>query len=232
MLPVTGISMLLVIAFTFLLEEGPPRAYALPSDGIWRLLRQDMGLVVFFVSSFLIGAAIYMSVMFDGIYMTSLGGTQGMVGFMFGLTAFSEPPTMHYSQALIRRLGGPRSLLLAYGVLLVAFVGYSFAWQPWMLLVTSAVKGLGFGLFWTGTIQQISIRAPEHLASTAQSLLNTSTFGVAPVVVSLLSGELFDIFGPRSVFIAAVVSVAGAILVLSTALLRGVFREKSSEVVE
>jgi PPP family 3-phenylpropionic acid transporter len=230
MLPTTGLVFLLVIGTASMLEEGPPRDTEASKVGMWRILRQDMGLAVLALISFLIGAAVYMSIVFDGIYMHHLGGTQGMVGFMFGLTAFSELPTLQYSHTLMRRLGGPRTLLLADGLLIVAFIGYSAAWQPWMLLVTAAIKGLGFGLFWASNVRLISERAPEHLASTVQTIVTTCTFGLAPVTMSVISGEMLDAFGPRSIFIVATCSVVGTAIVLLLALARGIFDVEPSDV--
>jgi len=224
MLPLTGLALLLVIIWASLLEEGPPRNPDAPKIGMRHILQNDMGLTVLTMTSFLIGASVYMSVVFDGIYMTHLGGTQSMIGFMFGLTAFSEPPTMHYSQALIRRFGGPQILLIACLLMVTAFVGYSLAWEPWMLLLTAAVKGLGFGLFWAGNVRLTSERSPEHLTSTVQSIVTTAAFGVAPIIVSPISGELFDAFGPRSIFFATTACTGGAALILIIALARGVFR--------
>ncbi len=224
MLPLTGLAFLFVILSAGLLEEGPPRNTDAPKPGMWHILRHDMGLTVLAMTSFLIGASIFMSVTFDGIYMIHLGGTQSMIGFMFGLTAFSEPPTMQYSQALIRRFGGPEMLLLACLLMVTAFIGYSLAWEPWMLLLTAAMKGLGFGLFWVGNVRLTSERSPEHLTSTVQSIVTTAAFGVAPVIVSPISGELFDAFGPRSIFFATTACTSGAALILIVALARGTFR--------
>jgi MFS family permease len=227
MLPITGGVILLVIGSASLLEEGPPRNTDAPKVGMWHILRQDVGLTVLTMTSFLVGASIYMSVTFDGIYMTHLGGTQGMIGFMFGLTAFSELPTMQYSQALIYRFGGPRVLLVACSIMLIAFIGYSVAWEPWMLLIMPAIKGVGFGLFWASNIRLISERAPEHLASTVQSIVTTATFGVAPVLISLIGGEMLDAFGPRSIFFATSICVAGAVSILLFALARGIFKHEA-----
>lgn len=224
MLPTTGLVFLLVIASAGLLDEGPPREADTPRVSMWHILRQDIGLLVLTMTAFLIGASIYMSVTFDGIFMTHLGGAQSMIGFMFGLTAFSEPPTMHYSQALIRRFGGPVVLLAACLLLLAAFVGYSLAWQPWMLLATAAMKGFGFGLFWAGTVRLTSERAPKHLTSTVQSIVTTAAFGVAPVMFALIAGEMFDAFGPRSIYFATSACCGMAAVILVAALARGIFR--------
>jgi MFS family permease len=227
MLPVTGLVFFcVVIVSAGLLDEGPPRNTDTPKVGMWHILRQDMGLTVLTMASFLIGASVYLSVTFDGIYMTHLGGTQSMIGFMFGLTAFSELPTMHYNPALIRRFGGPHMLIVASGVMAAAFIGYSLAWEPWMLLVTAAIKGLGFGLFWAVNIRLISERAPEHLASTVQSIVTTATFGVAPVIFSLIGGEMLDAFGPRSIFFTTSACTCGAALILLIALARGIFQRE------
>jgi len=155
--------------------------------------------------------------------MNSLGGTQVFVGLMFGVTAFSELPTMHYNMAIARRLGGPKTLLLASGLIATAFLGYTLAWQPWVLLFTAMFKGLGFGLFWVSTIRLTNERAPESWASTVQSILTASAFGLAPLIVSPLGGEIYDRFGPKAVFLGNSLLVGGAMLVFIVAIVKGVF---------
>jgi MFS family permease len=187
-----------------------------------------MGVVVLISTSFLMGASVHASIMFDGLYMNYLGGTELLVGLLFGLTAFAELPTMHYSGGIIRRLSGPKALLLAYGLFITAFVGYTLARQPWMLLLMGIVKGLGFGLFYVSTVRLLTERTPEHWASTIQSILITSAFGLAPLLASPLGGEIYDRFGPKTIFLGTSLLVAGAALILLIAIIRGVFADSTS----
>jgi PPP family 3-phenylpropionic acid transporter len=225
---IAGVSLLPVLLFASRLEEGPIdiEQQVRPSLGE---MRQDLGLVVLVVASFLVGASVHASVVFDGIYMNSLGGTQLFVGLMFGLAAFSELPTMRYREVIARHFGGPNTLLLAYGLLITAFLGYTLVWQPWMLFLTVTIKGLGFGLFFVSTVRLTSERTPESWASTVQSVITASAFGLAPLIATPLGGELYDRFGPKAVFLGGTLSVVGAALVLSVAIIGGVFAENKLE---
>jgi PPP family 3-phenylpropionic acid transporter len=224
MFVIAGIAFLPALFFASSLEEGRGEAGEQVKVSLWEI-RHDIGLVILVVASFLVGATIHLSLVFDGIYMNYLGGTQVLVGLMFGVTAFSELPAMHYSLAFIRRLGGPATLLLACSLLMLAFVGYTLAWQAWMLLVTAMIKGLGFGLFWVSTIRLTNERTPESWASTVQSILTASSFGLAPLLASPLSGELYDRFGPKAVFVCGSLLVGGSTLIFLVAIFKRVFTD-------
>ncbi|MBD3307245.1 MFS transporter [candidate division KSB3 bacterium] len=204
------------------LEEEPVTIDHQMEQSFWEL-RRDRGFVVLVITSFFIGASIYTSIMFDGIYMNALGGTQAFVGLMFGVSALSELPTMHYSDAIASRLSGPKTLLLAYSLFMLAFGGYVAAWHPAVLLPMAMIKGLGFGLFYVGTVRLVSERAPEKWASTGQSIINMSAFGLAPVIVSPVSGELYDLFGAKAIFAGGTFLGGTAALILGIAIIKGVY---------
>jgi PPP family 3-phenylpropionic acid transporter len=132
---------------------------------------------------------------------------------------------MQYRDRLARRLSGPTTLLLSYALLLTAFLGYVLAWHPQMLLCMAFVKGLGFGLFFVSVVKLINERVPENWASTVQSLLSASMFGLAPLVAAPVGGELFDRFGPKTVFIGSSLSVTIAALLLFIAMIKGLLAD-------
>ncbi|MDM8527622.1 MFS transporter [Anaerolineales bacterium HSG24] len=214
--------------FTNTLEERYTNTETQTRQGAIRKIGQDVGILILLVASFLVGAAIYNSIIYDGIYMNQLGGSQLFIGLMFGLSAFSEVPVMQYSGKLIARLGQVQALLLAYSFLIVAYCGYVWALTPTFLVLMAAVKGLGFGLFYVGTVRILSERTPPGLDSTVQAMYSVSTFGLAPLFVSLISGEIYDRFGPSTIFAFNVGSISLAMLLLTIVLWRGVFSEKTT----
>lgn len=222
---VAGLSFLgIVLFFASKLEEAPAPVEPQSRPSFWEI-RRDRGLIILIITAFFIGASMNISIVYDGIYMTTLGGTGLLIGLMFSLTAAAELPMMHYRERIVRLLSIPGTLLFAYVLFIVAFLGYALAWRPWMLLITSAIKGLGFGLFFSSAVQFISERVPESWSSTIQTIFTASMFGVAPLFAAPLGGELFDRFGPKAVFIYGSLSVIGATSILLFAIGKGIFVE-------
>lgn len=90
-------------------------------------LAQDKGLVILYVSAFLLGMALFSTFIFGGVFMSQLGGSEIHIGLLFGVSALAEVPIMRRSGAIVRRLQGPQALLLAMLTLAVALLVYSLA---------------------------------------------------------------------------------------------------------
>jgi PPP family 3-phenylpropionic acid transporter len=168
-----------------------------------RDVRRDHGLVAILVAVSLVGIAEGMYGAFSGVYLDRLGGGQFLVGALFGLSALAELPVMHYSGAIFRKLGKPVSILLAYGLVGVAFMGYGLARQPWLILAFAMLKGMGFALYFVGNVSLIDERAPESWTSTLQSLMNAASRGLAPLITTPLGGWLSDSLGLPVIFIGS-----------------------------
>lgn len=168
-----------------------------------RDVSRDHALVAILVAVFLVGIGEGMYGAFSGVYMDRLGGGQFMVGALFGLSALAELPVMHYSGAIFRTLGKPVSILLAYGCVGIAFLGYGLVRQPWLILAFAMLKGVGFALYFVGNVSLIDERAPEAWTSTLQSLMNAATRGLAPLITTPLGGWLGDAMGLPIVFVSS-----------------------------
>jgi PPP family 3-phenylpropionic acid transporter len=228
MFVIASISLFFVLFLASRLLEESPASSIRQDNPSFREIGQDGGLLILLVTSFFVGASINTSIIFDGIYMSSLGGTGALIGLMFSLAACGELPMMYYRDAIARRLSGPKTLLLSYGLFIMAFSGYALAWHPWMLLCMAMIKGLGFGLFFVSAVQFLNERVPESWASTVQSLFAASTFGLAPLIAAPLGGELYDRFGPKAVFVGGSLFVTGAALIMLVAMLKGIVTEEST----
>ncbi len=228
MFTTTGISLLLVLVLAMHLDEEPARDEKnTTKTSLWEICH-DTGLIILIGTAFFFGATINMSIVFDGIYISSLGGTKFLIGIVYSLTALGELPTMQYRDRIAKICHEPATLLLACGLLVVSFVGYFWAWQPWMLLFTAATKGLGFGLFLPTAFHFISQRVPEQWSSTVQSIFNASMFGAAPLIAAPLSGEILDRFSPRAIYACASITAVGATLLIVTALVCKIFQHETS----
>src|SRR6185295_18151269 len=115
-----GFSVMFVVAgilfmFTIFLarglhEDGPQPAQ---SRAPLRQVVADPRLRVVLLATFVLALGLGMSSTFVGIYLDGLGGGQWLVGIFSGISAASELPVMRWNERIVRRLGGPQTLLLA-----------------------------------------------------------------------------------------------------------------------
>ncbi len=188
-----------------------------------RRVRQDRGIVALLVATFLIGISESAYVIFSGVYVDRLGGGQFLVGLVFGLSALAELPTMQISGRVIRRLGHPKTLLLAYGLLACSYFGYAFTPGPGVVPFFAMLKGVGFSFYFITSVSLVDRRAPEDGAATLQSLVTAMSWGLAPLLMAPLGGWISDAMGLPTVFIMAGISALLAGAILGGAYLRGHF---------
>jgi PPP family 3-phenylpropionic acid transporter len=198
-------------------------ASATPARASARRVLGDGRLRAVLAASFVLGLGMAMTATFAGVYLDQVGGGQTLVGLVSGVTAISELPIMQRSERIIRRLGGPPTLLLAYALLGCAYCGLAWITNPVALLGVAVFQGLGFGLFLPTTVRLVAGWAPGEWATTAQSGLNAAVWGLAPLIAGPLGGLIYDGAGPQAVFLTCAGLAMGAGLVLIGAQLRGVF---------
>jgi PPP family 3-phenylpropionic acid transporter len=218
-----GLLFLPVIISAIMLEEGPPVA-----PHTRRPLKEmagDLGLIAILGATFLIQAGFQLTFTFGGIFMDDLNGSQSLMGLMFMITALMELPMMQYSDRIMNRLGGPGTLLLAYSLGMLGLLAYALAWAPWVLILASAVRGLGFGLYFVSTVRSLDNRVPEEWSSSVQGIMNAGALGLAPLIATPIAGELYDQWGAPAVFWFSAGLAGLAVVVLGWALARGLLRE-------
>jgi MFS family permease len=214
MFPVGALMLLLIIPTTARMEES--QAVHREAKFPWRILIQDRILLLLFIAALMMGAATIMF-LFYSLYLTHLGASEWMVGLLMGVIAMAEVPVMHYGDRWIRRLGGLRALLLAFGFFALSFIGGFFAWAPWVLLITGTLNGAGFGLGFVAIVVTFDQRTPDNWSASIQALLNAGMFGVAPFLSSLAYGAIFDAW-PAGVFIFSLELVLAAIAAVLAAM--------------
>jgi PPP family 3-phenylpropionic acid transporter len=153
--------------------------------------------------------------------MDKMGGSGLLIGLLLGIAAYSEIPIMLFSDRIRAKLGGIKTLLLAYGLFAFAYLGYSLATAVWVPLIFALAKGLGVGLYLTTTIRLVDERIPEEWSATAQSLMTASMMGVAILVASLVGGMVMEEWGVTAVFRLASFSIMFAMLLILIAKQRG-----------
>ena len=197
----SGLLILPVILVALLLEE-PENNTNQPkfSKAVGKV---DWGILSLTAATFLIGASQFLFYIFRGIYMDSLGGGEFLIGLAVGVSALSEFPTQQYSSKIMGYFNGTTTLLLSYGLISIGMLGFAFAEQPWILIFMSFIKGLGVGLYIVATIVIIDRHAPATKIATYQSFVYAMAYGLAPLLMGIIGGSIYDLYGGKTVFLIA-----------------------------
>ncbi len=214
MFPAVGVGYLGVSLIALRMEEG--EAVMRKTSAPWKLFLQNKVLLALFVSVLFMGASTNIF-NFTGLYMAHLGGAQWLVGTLLGVTAMTEVPAMFLGGRLMRRLGGMRTLLFAFGLFAAAYLFGIAARFPWMLLVTGILNGAGFGLGFIAIVVTFDEHAPDNWSASVQAMVNAGMFGFAPFLSSFAYGAIYDAW-PGGVYAFSAALIAAAILALLAAL--------------
>ncbi|MEO8289353.1 MAG: MFS transporter [Chloroflexota bacterium] len=221
MFPFAALLILLTIPLARLLEEdGPTEAHAKPSV---RVVMSGGKMRVLLVATLAMGLCMSVGATFAGIYLDQLGGGQLLVGLFAGVTAASELPIMHWSDPIMRRFGGPWTLVLSYVLFGGSYLGLVLIKEPALLLLVAVIQGIGFGLFLPTTVRLVADWTPPEWSSTSQGVLSAGMWGLAPLIAGPLGGSVYDAWGAEAVFLLCVAAAAVAALVIVIAYLAGVF---------
>lgn len=181
-----------------------------PIAGLSGVLRAPR-LGLFFVGSVLVWVSVTAVTTFISIHVVALGGDAPLVGILWSLGALIEVPLMFAFPAIARRFGAER--LLVFGAL--AFAARSAGWaltpDPILIVAIAPLGGIGFALFYVGTVAYVSAAVPASVQATAQGLFSGTAFSLGSILGSLLGGVLAADLSLRVLFgIGALGTVAAA----------------------
>ena len=109
---------------------------------------------------------------------------------------------------LLRWLGpaGAAALAASAGVVRWSVTAVT-AWLPAMVLV-EPLHGLTFALLHLACMRMLSVIVPPALAATAQAIYGTVAVGVMAAILTLVSGPLYGVLGPRAFWVMALLCAA------------------------
>lgn len=165
------------------------------------LFRHDRGTLLLLASVLLMGFGVGLAAPFLGLAIQDRGGAAAMVGFLYSTIALVEIVTMLYEGRLSRWLGDAGVLMLSAGLYALAHIGMALASSPALMLACGMVVGMGFGLFFVGSVRIVDARAQAHQVSTLQSLRNGLAFGLAHLIAGPVGGALYQAQGPGALFL-------------------------------
>lgn len=166
---------------------------------------------IFFIISILFLAVTTGSVNnFFSLYMDGLGAGEGAIGLAWSIAALSEIPIMLISGTITRRIG-------ENGLIKIAFITYTFRWLvysliqvPALVLPLQLLHGLSYGTFQVGGVTYVNNRTPKSMRTTGQAIFTTISYGMGPIIGTLISGYFYDTVGMATLFrILSVITIIG-----------------------
>jgi MFS family permease len=165
------------------------------------LLLGDTVLLIFLFAAFLRSSSELMFFSFAALYIDRLTGSAFFTGLITGGAAILEVPVMIYAQRFIRRMGLLPVVMMGFFIQAAGMALFTFTINPWVMFVAAALRNMGFAFYFVATVQFIDRRAGANNAVTYQGLLNSFSWGLAPLIVSPLSGWIYQHHDAQLVFI-------------------------------
>jgi PPP family 3-phenylpropionic acid transporter len=189
-------------------------------------LARDPTLLLFFGGSVLLWIAVSAVHTFLSIHLVDLGASSALVGLVWTPGALVEVPLMLAFPLLVRRFGAERLLVLGGLAFALRAVGWALTRDPLLYIAIAPLGGIGYALFYVGTVTYVSRAVPASIQATAQGLFSGTAFSVGSILGSIIGGQLAPALTIPGLFMVAAVGTAiGAGIVLwATEARKGVSR--------
>jgi len=152
---------------------------------------------------------------FFSIYLESYDYSKTMIGWLWAVGVLCEVVVFIVSYRLLK------SFKLGY-LLSVTFALAAIRWlllamypqQLWLVLLTQTMHAATYGLYHCVMIQLVDRFFVGRYQIRGQALYSSVTFGLGGAVGSIVSGYIWSLYGPRSLFLSAA-CLMGLVMIVS-----------------
>ena len=162
----------------------------------------------FLLGTFLVSVATAAAWSFVPLRIAARGGGPFLIGLSAGLAALIEIPCFLAGASLTARFGLRSLFVMGAGVYVATMVAWSLTGDPAIVATVKALGGIGFGLLYGAIVVITGRLVPDHLRNTGQTLAQTTSMGIAPIVGSGVGGLVWTRLGPTTLFASAAVCTA------------------------
>jgi len=166
--------------------------------GIGPLLR-NRRLVTFLILVALLYVGASPAFSFFSVYMNELGASRQMIGLALGIQGLSELPVYLVANAVIKRLGLTKTLVVTFVVMSARALLYSWISEPTLAVMLQLAHG-SFSLFLVASVEYVNRTVPSVWRATGQSLFWAAHMGLGAILGNLLAGVLYDRVGAQGLF--------------------------------
>ena len=155
---------------------------------------------------------------FFSIHLLALGAPAEVVGFAWALGALVEVPLMLTFHRIVTRVAPERLIVVGVVASAMRAAGFALAPNVPLTLAVAPLGGVGYALFYVGTVTFVSRNAPARLQATAQGIFSGTAFSVGTILGSTIGGQLAGLLGLRGLFGVCAVGAALAAVVIAIGL--------------
>lgn len=169
-------------------------------------LARNRNYLLLFVAAFLVGVTLLPGNDFFSVYMREIGAADTAIGLGWAILTVAEAAVFVYAYQFVANY----RYLLVLGAMLysVKYAVYTFTMDPIVVLLSHAVTGASFGLFFLAAVNLAYSHAPDTMKSTSQTMLWIAVFGFGAGAGQLLAGWLVDLVGVQEMYLYLAVTAA------------------------
>jgi len=195
-----------------LLGRGEHRRRATAVDGLNSTgLLRDRRLGAFFAGSVVVWTSSAAVIAFFSLRLVEIGADAGLIGVGWAVNAIVEVPLMLAFPVLVRHVGAERLLVIGTAAFALRALGLAATTSLPAFIAISAIGGVGFALFYVGSVTYVAAVAPPHVRATAQGLFSGTSFAAGTIIGSTLGGAIANGLGLQTLFaVCAAVSALAA----------------------
>jgi PPP family 3-phenylpropionic acid transporter len=189
---ISSISMLLVFAFAFLLQNDTREKKDADANSFKNVSEviKNRSLIFLLVSVFLVSAGATTIWNFYSTYMKENGASASLVGYGLSLQGLCELPLFYFSARIILRLGLKTTLVITVLATTIRLFLYSIIKNPVAALPVELLHGFSWSLFWVVCVEYINKLVNKNWLATGQSLLYAAYYGIGAIAGNYWTGYL------------------------------------------
>ena len=152
---------------------------------------------------------------FIGLFITSLGGSESLVGVGWFIALVSEALIFAFAYKWFKKDKALFFIILASLLYTLRWVLFAFSTDPIHVLLGQLLHGLTFGIFYLSSLDYITRIIPNTLKSSGHLIFYSVFFGLSGIIGSIGGGFLIDHFsGSHLYFVLGSLSLTGTGLLI------------------
>lgn len=207
-----SIAILITLAFTVALPRGESKGKF--SNNGYRQIFKNKIFVSFALLGVLVSVPNSMNSTFNGIYITSMGGSEGFVGWAIFCASILEVPVFLLLDRFLRKTQGTMVVVLLLVSLLfsVRWLLMSLAQSPIDILLIQCMHAFTFGVYFYVGTQLTALMVPREYRATGQAAFALTWGGLSGFFAGIFGGIIFEKLGAQQMYLfGMILSLAGAI---------------------